>query len=113
MKRVAADQHDIACVQAWTEVFADILALIPPLQRGEVLQRLTDKPQRGHDKPLHWCDYMRDCEAAMRLRSLVIQVLVERIRFSQEHGDAGLVRGPLRTWNNFARRDDLPVVLLP
>ena len=35
MKQIAENEH----VQAWADIFADILALVPPEQRAQVFKR--------------------------------------------------------------------------
>jgi hypothetical protein len=78
--------------EAWAEVFRDILYLVPGELRAEVLALVVRNDEverkepvltRASDlpEPRHWY-------AIMRLRSLVIQVLVRRIKNNNSPEDA-------------------------
>src|SRR5262252_3809296 len=86
--KTSEDEHDVANVEAWADVFRDLLYLIPGERRAEVLAFVVTKNHeaerakakaRAESRTLHpftLSEYVPDpnWDTAMRLRSLVIQV---------------------------------------
>jgi hypothetical protein len=102
MKQIAEDEH----VQAWAEILADILELVPPEQREEVLQLLSPNVNEMDVWRDEIVEGTRAWEAGMRLRLQVTQALMENIcaNLSPEEGAAVLYE---------RLKDNLPVHLLP
>jgi hypothetical protein len=101
MRKIAEDETDIANTEAWAKVFHDILDLIPG-DHVELLALVTknDEAERAEKAktggwlmvnagavdldPGYW-------NAAMRLRSLIVQVFARRITNNHSKPDAAAI----------------------
>jgi hypothetical protein len=86
--------EDITNVEAWSEVFKDILVLVPRKIRADVLalvnrnEEAERREREANDgwlkvdlsRPLSGIPGLRHWDAVMRLESLIIQVLTRQIR---------------------------------
>ena len=100
------DREDIENVEAWAEVFKAVLYLVPMDRRAAVLALATKnenaerKERERSEGALEYVDIskwddsapgLRHWNAIMRLMSLVVQVLVRRIRNNHSPKDAAQI----------------------
>jgi hypothetical protein len=96
---------DMANVEAWAEVVSDMLSLMEPEQRLSVLHLATEREEKEADErekaapglvfitfdeaSLQQC--CKHWNVKMRLRSLIVQVFVRRIRNNHSPKDAAKI----------------------
>jgi hypothetical protein len=107
-KTMSESDKDIVNVQAWAEIIEDMLALMPPDSRIEVLRLAVQKEEAarkeraGNPYSLHFMDAVelqkyknspgfRHWNAIMRLKSLVVQVFVRDITNDHSPADAAKI----------------------
>ena len=91
--KTSEDERDVENVEAWADVFRNLLHLIPLDRRAEVLALVTKNDEAERAQRFRFVDLaklkpLRNFNATMRLRSLVIQVLVRCVTNNHSKEDA-------------------------
>ena len=116
-------EADIANAEAWSEIIEDLLTLVPPDKRMEVLQlalanEKAEMVERAKNDGLRVVQYsetnlahsLRHWNVKMRLKSLIIQVFTRNIRNNHSPEDAAKILFAKHPYGRGSRvlRDYLP-----
>jgi hypothetical protein len=111
-RRTAENEADIGNVEAWAEIFRDILHLIPG-DHAELLalvakneNEAAEKAKGGGLQVFDASDVefdLRHWNAIMRLRSLVVQVFTRRIANNHSRPDAAAILLALHPYGHGSR----------